>query len=328
MLAASYCRTGPAGEVLSVDELPAPQAGPGEVRVRIAWSGVNPSDVKARAGLRSTALPFARIVPHSDGAGVVDQVGAGVPSQRLGQRVWLWNGAWRRPWGTAAQWIAVPERQAVPLPDTVDLAVGACLGIPAMTAAHAVMRGDGVCDRRVLVAGGAGAVGHYAIQLAKLAGARQVIATVSSDEKAEVAHAAGADAVVNYRDADAADTVLALTGGAGVDRIIEVDLAANAALDLGVLAPGGEVMVYGSGREAVALPFYGAILKGASLHFFIVYELTPRDRARAQALVEGLLRCDAACHRIAARLPLAEVAVAHSLVESGRAVGQVLLAVP
>lgn len=328
MLAASYTHTGAAEEVLSVTELPTPVAGPGELRVRIAWSGVNPSDVKARAGLRSTTLPFPRIIPHSDGAGVVDQLGEGVAPQWMGQRVWLWNGAWKRPGGTAAQWIVVPEQQAVPLPGAVATEIGACLGIPAMTAAHAVLLGEGVKGKCVLVAGGAGAVGHYAIQMARLAGARQVIATVSSDAKAEVAWSAGADVVINYRDADVVDVVLALTGGAGVDRVIEVDMASNAAMDMGLLAAGGDVVVYGSSNEQVRLPFYPAILKGASIHFFIVYALAADDRARALDMVDGLLRSDTARHNIAARLPLADIAAAHRLVESGDVVGQVLLSVP
>src|SRR5438105_3633662 len=138
MRAAFYDRVGPAKEVLQVGELPTPAAGPGEVRVKLAWSGVNPSDVKSRLGLRSKTLPFPRIVPHSDGAGVIDQAGAGVPASRIGERVWVWNGAWGRPSGTAAQYIALPSAQAVPLPEGVDPAAGACLGIPALTACHAI----------------------------------------------------------------------------------------------------------------------------------------------------------------------------------------------
>ena len=288
MLAAVYSRTGPADVVLSLAEIPTPAPGPGEVRVRIAWSGVNPSDVKARSGLRTAVLPFPRIVPHSDGAGVIDRIGPGVPVDRLGQRVWIWNAAWKRPGGTAAQWAVVPESQAVPLPDGADLAVGACLGIPALTAAHAVALADGVEGRTVLVAGGAGAVGQYAIRMARLAGAKRVIASVSSEAKAQIARDAGADATVNYKDDDLVFQVLALTGGTGVDRVIEVDIAANAKADMLLLKPGGDIVVYGSSHEDVSLPFYPAIAKGACLRFFIVYELTPADRGRAVATVNGL----------------------------------------
>src|SRR5207342_3785299 len=184
MQAAAYSRTGPAPDVLELIQMDRPVPGPGEVRVRIAWSGVNPSDVKSRAGTRSKTLPFARVVPHSDGSGVIDAVGDGVSKERIGQRVWIWNAAWNRADGTAAEWIVLPSAQAVVLPEGVQLDVGACLGIPALTACHAVAVDGGVAGKRVLVAGGAGAVGHYAVQMARLSGASCVIATVSSEEKA------------------------------------------------------------------------------------------------------------------------------------------------
>src|SRR5918998_321885 len=155
MRASFYERTGPAAEVLTFGELPTPDPGPGEVRVRVAYSGVNPSDVKSRAGLRTKTLPFPRIVPHSDGSGTIDRVGEGVDPARVGQRVWVWNAAWGRAEGTAAEYVALPAGQAVPLPEGADLAAGACLGIPALTAYHAVTAGGGVEGKSVLVAGGA-----------------------------------------------------------------------------------------------------------------------------------------------------------------------------
>ena len=215
MQAAFYERTGPASEVLHLAELPTPVPGPGEVRVKVSWSGVNPSDVKSRAGSRSKTLPFPLIVPHSDGAGVIDQVGLDVPSTRIGERVWVWNAAWMRPFGTAAQYVVLPSNQAVPLPQNVDLAVGACLGIPALTAYHAVTVDGGVAEKNILVAGGAGAVGHYAIQLAKLKGAKQVIATVSGPEKAALAREAGADVVLNYKTDDLLSAIQDAHSGAG-----------------------------------------------------------------------------------------------------------------
>ena len=325
MKKAIYRRTGPAHEVLEIVERAMPAPGPGEVRVRLAWSGVNPSDTTSRAGTRSPHRPFPEVTPHSDGAGVIDAVGEGVDPARVGERAWVWNAAWGRPDGTAAEYVVVPQAQAVALPDGVPLEAGACLGIPAMTAAHAVLGYGGVRGQRVLVAGGAGAVGHYAVQMARLAGAAQVIATVSSEEKAAIAREAGADAAVDYRAGDFIGRVRALTGGQGVDRIIEVDLAANARADFELLAPGGLAVVYGSGQPEASVPFVPGILKNLQLAFFIVYHLSPTARERAQSqltawLAEGMLQ-----HRIAARLPLARIADAHALVEGGRAIGNVVV---
>ncbi|MGB2815595.1 MAG: NADPH:quinone reductase [Burkholderiaceae bacterium] len=328
MLAAFYTRTGPAGEVLNVGEIATPSPGPGEVRIRLACSGVNPSDVKTRGGVRSRDLLFPRIVPHSDGAGVIDAVGAGVAAQRVGERVWVWNAAWGRPMGTAAQYVVLRAAQAVPLPPDTGFEAGACLGIPALTAFHAVHCNGGVDGRTVLVAGGAGAVGHYAVQFAKLGGAARVIATVSSDEKAALARSAGADVTINYRTEDVAQRCLDLTGATGVDRIVELDLAANLHIDLAAIRRDGEITVYGSGAPEVAVPFFPSILKNVRLQFFIVYNLSEPDRARAVDGVTALLAAGRLQHNIAQRLPLARVAEAHELVESGRAAGNVVLDIP
>jgi NADPH:quinone reductase len=328
MQAAFYERTGAAAEVLYVADLPDPQPGPGEVRVRLRWSGVNPSDVKSRAGLRSKALAFPRIVPHSDGMGVVDAVGEGVPASRIGERVWIWNAAWGRAFGSAAQFVVLPSRQAVLLPEGTSDEAGACLGIPALTALHAVMCGGGVQGQTVLVAGGAGAVGHYAVQFAKLLGARSVIATVSSAAKAELARAAGADLVIDYRSESVAERVRAATAGRGVDRIVEVDVAANAALDLDVIRPGGDCVVYGSGKGEFTLPFFPLIAKNVTMRFFIVYNLDEADRERSVAMLGDFLQRGVLQHLIAQRLPLAQIVQAHELVESGRAVGNVVISLP
>jgi len=328
MQAAFYERTGTAAEVLQVAELPDPQPGTGEVRVRLRWSGVNPSDVKSRAGLRSKVLAFPRIVPHSDGMGVIAAVGEGVPAARLGERVWIWNAAWGRAFGSAAQFVVLPSRQAVLLPEGTSDEAGACLGIPALTALHAVLCGGGVQGQTVLVAGGAGAVGHYAVQFAKLLGARSVIATVSSAAKAELARAAGADLVIDYRTQNVAERVRAATQGRGADRIIEVDVAANAALDLDVIRPGGDCVVYGSGRGEFTLPFFPLIAKNVTMRFFIVYNLDEADRERAVATLTGFLQRGSLQHLIAQRLPLAQIVQAHELVESGRAVGNVVVSLP
>jgi NADPH2:quinone reductase len=328
MRAAFYERTGPAREVLQLSELATPEPGPGEVRVRLACSGVNPSDVKSRAGLRSKELPFPRIVPHSDGAGVIDKVGDGVPAARLGERVWTWNAAWKRAFGTAAQYVVLPAGQAVALPAQVPFDVGACLGIPALTALHAVRMDGGVAGRSVLVTGGAGAVGHYAVQMARLAGARQVIATASSSEKAALARQAGAGEVIDYRSEDVAACVLAATGGAGVDRVVEVDFAANVNSSLAAVRPEGDIVVYGSGKPEIAVPFFPAIVKNVRLRLFIVYNLTEADRAAAVGQLTAWLREGRLQHNIAAWLPLDSIAEAHELVESGRVAGNVVLRIP
>lgn len=327
MRAAFYERTGPASDVLHVEEMATPIPGPGEVRVKVSWSGVNPSDVKARAGLRTQTLPFPRIVPQSDGSGVIDQVGPNVPSSRIGERVWIWNAAWMRPFGTAAQYVVLPSEQAVLLPENTELAVGACLGIPALTAYRAVTVDGGVADKSVLVAGGAGAVGHYAIQLARIKGARQIIATVSGPEKAILARQAGADLVLNYKTDDLPAAIADATHGRGVDRIVEVDIAANINLDISLLRPDGEVIVYGSGNSEIGVPFSPAIRKGVHLYFFIVYSLNPDVRKFAITDLLMLLAENRLSHNIAARLPLEQIAEAHDLVEQGRVSGNVVLEV-
>jgi NADPH2:quinone reductase len=327
MKAAFYERTGAAAEVLQIGEMPDPLPAPGEVRVRLQWSGVNPSDVKTRAGVRSTVLPFERIVPHSDGMGVIDVVGEGVDAARIGERVWLWNAAWGRPFGTAAQFVVLPQQQAVLLPEGVPDQAGACLGIPALTALHALMVNGGVQGQSVLVAGGAGAVGYYAVQFARLLGASRVLATVSSPEKAALASAAGADAVINYRSEDLVDRVRTETRWRGVDRIVEVDLAANADLDPQLLCTGGQCVIYGSGAPKVNLPFFPLLVKNLCLQFFIVYNLSAADRARAESTLNAFLARGAVRHLIAAQLPLAQIAQAHDLVETGRAIGNVVVAV-
>ncbi|TFY97388.1 NADPH:quinone reductase [Ramlibacter rhizophilus] len=327
MHAAFYERTGPAAEVLQLAEVPTPTPGAGQVRVHLRWSGVNPSDVKSRAGLRSQAMPFPQVIPHSDGMGVIDAVGPGVTEARIGERVWVWNAAWGRPFGTAADYVVLPQRQAVALPEATPDEAGACLGIPALTALHTMRMAGGVEGKRVLVAGGAGAVGHYAIQFARLLGARQVIATVSSAQKAQIAREAGAGVVIDYRHEDVAARVREATEGRGVDRIVEVDIAANARLDLSVLRPGGECVVYGSGQGEFTLPFFPLIANNVSLHFFIVYHLADEDRRAAEAILHEALAAGRLVHRIDERLPLAQIAQAHEKVERGEAVGNVVLRV-
>jgi NADPH:quinone reductase len=327
MKAAYYEQTGLAEQVLVVDDLSDPQPAAGEVRVRLQWSGINPSDVKARSGARGPAMPFPRVIPHSDGMGVIDGVGVGVDPARSGERVWLWNAAWGRPFGTAAEFICLPEQQAVPLPANVPGEVGACLGIPALTALHAVLTDGGVEGQRVLVAGGAGAVGHYAVQFARLLGARQVITTVSSPAKAALARVAGADVVIDYRTESVVDRVREATQGDGVDRVIEVDVAANAAIDMEVVRPDGQWVVYGSGARQFTLPFFPMISRNFGVRFFIVYHLSESDRHRAVGILTDFLRRDTLQHNIAVTLPLDSIAQAHRAVESGAVTGNVILSI-
>jgi NADPH2:quinone reductase len=315
MRAASFTHTGPAHDVLHVGELPTPEPGPGEVRVKLATSGVNPSDVKRRgAHPHGKPAEFPRVIPHSDGAGTIDAAGSGVSSTRIGERVWTYNAQYRRAGGTAAEYCVLPEAFAVRLPDNVDFAAGACLGIPALTAYHAIAVHGSVRGQTLLVQGGAGAVGFYAIQFAKRDGAT-VIATVSSDAKADVARAAGADHVVNYRTEDRKVRVAELTGGRGVDRIIEVDLKANAMTYPDVLADHGTAVVYGAGAPPIEIP--QLIPHSTTLAFILVYTLTAPQRAAAIAALEPLLAAGTLQHRIGERFPLDRIADAHACVEAG-----------
>ncbi|MBS7809727.1 NADPH:quinone reductase [Roseococcus pinisoli] len=326
MKAVWYERNGPAHEVLVHGEMPRPEPGRGEVLVRLHASGVNPSDWKTRSGSRPMAAP--RVIPHSDGAGVIEKLGPGVEASRLGQRVWIWNGQWKRPFGTAAEYIALPATQAVAMPDSLSFEAGACLGIPALTALRAVTTDGGVAGQSVLVAGGAGAVGRYAIQFAKRLGAAQVIATVSSEAKAAHAREAGADATIDYRGEDVAARVRELTGGRGVDRVVEVDLSGNIALLPQILAPDGICVAYGSTEREVPVNFGAMLLGGHAIRFFIVYELSAAARAECEALLARFLAEGDLRHDVAATLPLADCAEAHELVQSGRVRGNVVLTVP
>ena len=326
MQAAFYEAVGPAAEVVRIGERPTPEPLPGEVRVRIHTSGVNPSDVKTRAGARGP-IPFPCVIPHSDGAGIIDAVGNGVSTSRIGERVWTWNAAWRRPFGTCAQFVCLPGMQAVPLPPRVDFETGACLGIPAMTACHATL-GDGPLDgATVLVTGGAGAVGHCAIQFAKWSGAT-VIATVSGAAKAQHAKAAGADHVLNYRDQDVAAAIAELTRGAGVDRIVEVEFGGNLPTSARVLKAGGVIAAYGSAAAPTpSLPFYPLMFKHSTLHMLLVYLLTEPQRDRACRLVDEALAAGRLTCHVGARFALAGTAQAHQAVESGAVIGNVVVGI-
>ena len=324
MRAAFYDRLGPAAEVLTVGEQPTPKPGPGEVRVKLATSGVNPSDWKARLRGRGGAIPFPLIIPHSDGAGTIDAVGDGADSGRVGRDVWLMNGQWQRPFGTAAEYICMPEKYVIDLPDGTDIAEAACFGIPFLTAHRAVMFDGDVAGQTILVQGGAGAVGDHAVQVAKANGAR-VITTVSSEEKSEYVRNAGADEVVNYRTEDVPARILELTDGKGVDRIVELNLSANAPSYGQILAPRGTVIVYGTVDAMASVPAQDFIVKGANLKWFIVYSITDTERDEGVAALNRMLAEGSLKTTIAARFPLEEIVAAHEMVEAARHIGNVVL---
>ncbi len=313
--------------MLAVEEIETPSPGPGQVRVRVAVSGVNPTDWKARSG----AVPMPQNagdgwfqVPHHDGAGVIDAVGAGVDPARVGERVWVLLAAFRQPWGTAAEYTVVAADHAVRLPDGASYELGANLGVPAVTA-HRCLFADGPLDgRTVLVAGGAGAVGHFAIQLARAAGAT-VVTTVSGPEKAKLAEEAGAHHVVNYREEGAADRIRAVAPG-GVDRIVEVALAANLRLDLDVAAPYASIVTYAAEAAQPSLPTRELMTRNLLLRFVLLYTVPPEAYAAAGAGITAAIEAGALTPLPATAFPLAEAAAAQDAVENG-AVGKVVVTV-
>lgn len=326
MKAVWYEATGPAQKVLTLGEMNRPIAGPGEVLVRLHASGVNPSDVKSRAGLRGP-LPFPRVIPHSDGSGIIESAGDGVDQARIGERVWTWNAAWRRPFGTCAEYVTLPADQAVWLPENVSFEEGACLGIPASTAFYGVHADGDVSGQTILVTGGAGAVGHYAIQFAKLGGAK-VITTVSSDAKASHARTAGADHVINYRTEPVGETIRALTGGNGVDRVVEVEFGGNLSDIAPILKDGAIVATYGSmAAPNPAIPFYDLMFKNVTLRMYLVYLLSDAARRLTLNGLTKALESGHVSHAIARKFALENTAAAHETVEAASELGNIVVTV-
>ena len=321
MKAVWFEQNGPA-EVMQVGEMPEPEPGPGEVRVKVITSGVNPSDWKRRLGA-TAPMAFPRVIPHQDGAGVVDRVGSGVPASRLGERVWLFEAQFGRPFGSAAEYTVQPSEHVVRMPDSVSFEQGACLGVPAMTA-HRCLFADGPLDGKVvLVPGGAGAVGHYTVQEAKLAGAA-VISTISSDHKASIATAAGADHTINYRTEDVTARIMDITGGKGVDRIVEVDFAANFPVTSQVLKTSGVVAIYSWGtaqQPPVPLQFRRS---NTVVRNVLVYEMPEPAKEAAIADITAWLESGVLAHQIGPHFPLEQTVEAHLAVEGG-AIGNVIV---
>lgn len=325
MKAIWYEEPGEAAAVLQYGDLEQPSPGPGEVLVRIHGSGVNPSDTKFRSGWMGLKQPYPRTIPHNDGAGMIEVVGEGGSPSRVGERVWIYEAQRGSPWGTAADYVVVPAYKAVPLPEPFDFSAGASLGVPAMTAHFSVFSDGAVEDKTVLVHGGAGAVGMYAIQLAKWGGAR-AIATVSNGEKAEIATHFGADLVLNYRQEDIVARVREFAGKRGCDRIVDVALAANMAINAKLVARNGVIATYESGNAPqVTIPFYDLLYKNAALRTVLVYAMSEDAHAAAardinQAINDGALRA-----KIAAHYPLSETAQAHDALDSGQFIGKVVV---
>jgi NADPH:quinone reductase len=324
MRAAYYEANGAAADVLRIGDMATPEPGPGEVRVKLRTSGVNPSDVKSRAG-STRKIAFPRVVPHSDGAGEIDKVGDGVPASRIGERVWTWTGQWRRAFGTAAEYVVLPGQQAVPLPQSVSFEVGAGIGIPAMTAWYAVTCAGVAQGATVFVPGGAGAVGFYAIQMAKMAGAR-VITSVSSAEKSELATQAGADHIIDYKREDVAARIADITGKRGVDAILEVDLGAGAKLYPTILRAHGQIVVYGTSAQEHVIPAGFCLTNNINVRFILVYETPPTMITRALADISKMLAENRLTHNIALTVPLDEIVAAHQAVEKGP-VGKVVVTI-
>ena len=323
MKAIWYEELGPARRVFQYGDTEDPSPGPGELRVRVQYSGINPIDVKRRQGGRG-GISASPVIPHFDGAGVVDEIGPGVDPHLKNSRVWVYKAQWNRACGTAAEMVVLPAECAVPLPNNVGLDAGACLGIPALTAYPSVFADGPVSGRVLLVTGGAGAVGSYAIQFAKLAGAT-VISTVSSERKAELATEFGADHVVNYQEEDVAARVLELTEGQGVDRIVEVEFGGNLETSVAAIKTGGVIATYAS--QAVPepkVPFYTLMYKGVLVRHILTFLSPPEMERSAVEQISIWLASGQLKHHVAKVFPLTDAATAHEAVEAG-AVGKVLV---
>ncbi|MGR3276648.1 NADPH:quinone reductase [Acaryochloris marina NIES-2412] len=325
MKAIWYEQPGEAAAVLQYGEIERPQPGPGEVLVRVHASGVNPSDTKFRSGWMGLKQPYPRTIPHNDGAGIIEAVGEGIPTSRVGERVWIYEAQRSSAFGTAADYVVVPTHKAVPLPESFDFAAGASLGVPAMTAHYSIFSDGPIASKTILIHGGAGAVGMYAIQLAKWGGA-QAIATVSNGEKAEIATQYGADHVLNYHQEDIVARVRELVGKRGCDRIVDVALAANIDINAKVVARNGVIAAYESGNVSqVTIPFYDLLYKNVALRTVLVYAMSEKAHAAAardinRAIMDGALQA-----KVAAHYPLTETAQAHDVLDSGQLIGKVVV---
>lgn len=322
MRAAWYETRGPAQQVLVVGEMPTPEPGPGEVRIRIAFSGINPGDVKKRSGWQGAPMPFPRVVPHSDGAGTIDAVGPGVAEDRLGAPAWCYGAQSYRAFGTAAEYVVVPDALAVALPRPGLEEQAACLGIAGITAHRAVFADGSVEGLDVLVHGGAGGVGAVAVQMAKRDGAK-VIATVRHEKHLATTRNLGANHTLLASDPDLAEQLRAIAPD-GIHRIAEVDFASHIALDAQVLAAGGVVSAYYSSDSHPSIPYWELGFSDITLRLLGSDDFPAHVKAEAASRLTEALAEGALSSHVAAVLPLEQIAEAHELVEAGAA-GRVLL---
>ena len=327
MRAAWFEEFGAAQDVLQVSERDTPVAGPGEVLIRMATSGVNPSDVKKRAGSFPDLLDDGYVIPNSDGAGTIEAVGKGVAASRIGERVWIYQAQYARRFGTAAEYVAIEAMRAPTLPEAASFEVGACLGIPVMTAHRCVFADGDVAGQTVLVTGGAGRVGHYAVQWASRAGAT-VIATASNDADKAVCEAAGAAHVVNHRAEDVAGSIMEATGGSPVDRIVDVEFGGNLPTSIEVLRVGGTIATYASTHvPEPKLPFFKMMYKDVTVRMVIVYAMPEAAKEQAVADINKALAADSLQHRVAHTMPLDDIARSNEIVEQGSVRGAVVLTI-
>lgn len=321
-----YDHFGSAADVLNIATLDTPAPAAGEVTVRMAFSGVNPSDIKSRAGSRPGVLKpaFPQVIPHSDGAGVIEAVGTGVSPDRIGSRVWIWNGQWQRAFGTGSTHITLPTEQAVDLPEGVSLETGAILGIPGLTAAEAVFGAGDVTGQTLLVSGGGGTVGYLAVQLAVWGGAK-VIATCSERDMARV-KAAGAQTVLDYRSDTLVGDVLAANGGATVDRILEVEFGANIMMNAEVIKVNGTIAAYGSQIDLTpTMPFAPFLFKAATIDIILIYLLPLADRLERIKRINDALADNALTCPVAQIYPMQDCVAAHEAVLAGGRAGAILV---
>lgn len=329
MRAAWYEQQGDAQDVIQSGEMPLPQPDAGKVRVKIHASGVNPSDTKSRSGWGGIAMPYPRVIPHEDGAGVIDAVGEGVPTSRIGDRVWIYEAQRGQAFGTAAEFVVVPSDHAIHLPENTSFAQGACLGVPAMTA-HRCLFADGAIEgQTILVTGGAGAVGYCAVQLAKWGGAT-VITTVSRPEQAELVKAVGADHIINYKTEDVVQRIKEITGaedGRGIDRIVDVNFTANLPITTAVLRPNSVVTSYSTQNpdDRPALPFLPMQLNNVTIRLVLVYTMPNEAKQMAIRDITAALEAGALRQNIAKRFSLSEVAAAHEAQDSGKMIGKAII---
>lgn len=326
MKAAWYERQGPASEVLVVGEMEAPEPGEGEVRIRVAASGINPGDVKKRQDTFGVGMPYPRVVPHSDGAGVIDRVGKGVSGSREGERVWCFGAQSYRPFGTAAEFVVVPAEQAIPLPVEVSFEQGACLGIPGITAHRAVHVAGPVDGRTVLVQGGAGAVGQCAVGLARHAGA-SVIATVRSELDRATAERVGAHHVVLTRGLSREAVVESVRAYApdGIRHIVEVAFAANVSLDEALLSPGGSIATYATNDPRAEIPYWPLVFKNVRIDFLGSDDFPGQAKADAAGDLNEALAGGWPGFVIDEQFALEAIADAHEWIEERKGAGRVVL---